>query len=131
MTDQFAALDAVAALIATSTGRAAFVGEATGRPLTPYCVVNPDWEPEPDIGQPMLDTPGAFRTSIQVNAYGRTNVDALWLDSAVYTLITSDTFAPIGVNVIWRDADDSPVLSRTNEGLMLGKRWYRLVYLVA
>lgn len=129
MTDQFAVLDAVATLIAETSGRPVFVGEATGRPQTPYCVVNPDWEPEPDIGQELLTTPGAFRTAIQVNAYGRANVDAMWLDSVVYSLITSDAFVPIGLNVIWRDADDSPVLSRTDEGLMLGKRWYRIVVL--
>lgn len=108
--------------------RPAFLGEATGRPDVPYLVVNPDWEPEPDIGQPLLGTPSAYRVSIQINCYGRSNVDALWLDSASYTVLMGEDLTVPDINVLFRDADDSPVLSRTETGLILCKRWYRFVY---
>lgn len=109
-------------------GRPAFLGEARGRPEVPYAVVNADWEPEPDIGQELLSVPGAQRISIQVNSYGRTNTDTLWLDSAIYTLLMREETPLVGVNTLFRDGDDSPVLSRTDEGLILSKHWYRLVY---
>lgn len=129
MSESFPILDAVRQLIAGNLGRPAFVGEATGRPSVPYAVVNPDWEPEPDVGQELLDSPSALRVGIQVNSYGRANIDTLWLDSAIYTLMMAETQTFIGVHVIYRDADDSPVLSRTDTGLILGKHWYRFVVL--
>jgi hypothetical protein len=129
MSDSFPIIDAVRQLIVANLARPAFVGEATGRPLVPYAVVNPDWEPEPDVGQELLDQPSALRVGIQVNSYGRANVDTLWLDSAVYTLMMAETQTFMDVEVIYRDADDSPVLSRTDTGLILGKHWYRFVVL--
>jgi hypothetical protein len=129
MSDSFPILDAVRQLIVANLARPAFVGEATGRPPVPYAVVNPDWEPEPDVGQELLDQPSALRVGIQVNSYGRANVDTLWLDSAIYTLMMVETQTFMDVEVIYRDADDSPVLSRTDTGLILGKHWYRFVVL--
>lgn len=127
MSGHFALYEACRLLVA-STGKAAFIGEATGRPATPYAVLNADWEPEPDVGQELLGTPGALKAAIQVNCYGRQNVDALWLDAAAYTAMMAETTVFSGINVIWRDADDSPVLSRTDQGLILSKHWYRFVY---
>lgn len=115
-------------LVVESSGRAAFIGEAEGAPELPYAVLSADWEPEPDVGQELMEEPGAFRASIQINCYGRSNTDTLWLDSAIYTLITREDQMFSGVRVLWRDADDSPVLSRSDQGHILSKHWYRFVY---
>jgi len=114
--------------VVEGSGRACFIGEATGVPELPYAVLNADWEPEPDIGQPLRKEPSAFRASVQLNAYGRENEDALWLDAVSYTLLMRRDQTFSGVNVIWREADDSPVLTRTDKGLILCKHWYRFVF---
>jgi hypothetical protein len=114
--------------VGESSGRGVFIGEATGKPELPYAVLNPDWEPEPDIGQPLRLEPGAFRASVQMNSYGRANEDALWLDAVLYTVLMRRDQTFPGVNVIWREADDSPVLTRDDKGLILCKHWYRFVF---
>jgi hypothetical protein len=125
--DQFALYEAMSE-VALASGRPVFIGEAVGDPELPYLVLNPDWEPEPDVGQPLRLEPGAFRASVQVNSYGRANEDALWMDAVAYTLLMrrDQTFGD--VNVVWREADDSPVLTRDRLGLILCKHWYRFVF---
>ncbi len=128
MTGHFAVFDAIGDLITDTTGRPSFIGEATGDPDLPYVVINADWEPEPDIGQIMLTTPGAFRIGIQLNSYGRDNRDALWMDGTAYTLLMKEDQTFGAVRIIFRDADDSPILSRTPGGLIVCNHWYRFVY---
>lgn len=125
--NQYALLTAMAAVIEES-GRPIFIGEATGRPEVPYAVLNPDWEPEPDVGQPLRREPSTFRSSVQVNSYGRANEDSLWMDAVAYTLLMRRDQTFSGINVVWREADDSPVVTRDERGLILCKHWYRFAH---
>lgn len=114
----------------TAAGVRAFVGQAEGRPQVPYCVLSADWEPEPDIGQELLAIPSGQRISVEIHCYGRNNMDALWLDATVYTVLMAPDAQFVGATVIWRDADDSPVLTRTStSALIISKHWYRIAYL--
>lgn len=114
--------------VVESSGRECFIGEATGFPELPYAVLSADWEPEPDVGQILGQEPSTFRASVQINSYGRANEDALWLDAVAYTLLMRRDQTFTGLNVVWREADDSPVLGPPERALIVCKHWYRFAY---
>ena len=118
---------AFATFLAT-IGRPVFVGEAHFEPELPYAVVNADWEPQPDVGGGITAMPTAHKASFQVNSYGRANQDAIWLDSRITTalFVGEPDISPF--RLLWKDADLTPVVTRTKSGLILAKHWYRIVY---
>ena len=124
--DEFYA--AIATWVADATGHPCFVMYATGRPVEPYCVIEPRWYSEPDVGGQVTGMPTAYSLAFHANSYGRRTTDALWLDELIYKVIVDDPIPTLGVEVLFREGDSTPVLSFTETGHMLSKHMYRLTY---
>lgn len=93
----------------------------------PYCVLDPHWVSEPDVGGKFVD-PTAQYIGIQVNSYGKIATDALWLDQAIYDLLIDGPIPTLGVEIIYREADALPTLTWESTGVMLCKHWYRMTF---
>jgi hypothetical protein len=108
--------------------RPVFVERATGRPAEPYCVIEPRWLSEPDVGGELTAEPAAQMVAFHLNSYGRRQTDALWLDEVLYGILVDDPIPSLDVQVIFREGDSSPVLTFTRTGHILSKHTYRLAY---
>lgn len=125
-TDEF--FEAVRQWAEGATGRPVFIMFATGRPEVPYCVLEPRWLSEPDVGGELTDQPAAQAVAFHANSYGRRQTDALWLDEALYTAFVDDPLPALDVEVVYRAGDSAPVLTFNDQGLMLSKHRYDMTY---
>jgi len=70
----------------------------------------------------------SLRPCTSINPSFDSNQDAIWLDSRITTalFVGEPDISPF--RLLWKDADLTPVVTRTKSGLILAKHWYRIVY---